>query len=109
MITTTVNEEGTLKVDITFTDEEDTTHELNTLTSVNWQLSDMSGNVINERSFANGLITSSPVMLTGDDLAIGSDGIYRTFALKIVYDSTNGTDLNSKEEIKFEITDLISV
>lgn len=109
MISIRPNENGTLKIEISFTDEEGVSHSLNSLTSVKWQLSDRAGNVINNRSFENGLITSNPVMLSGEDLAIGDSGSVRVFAVKIVYNSTNGNDLEEIEEEKFAIKDLVNV
>jgi len=106
MIDITVNKLGTLKIEIIFTDEDDVIHALSSATSVKWQLSDKEGNVIGTMSFANGLITESPVMLSCSDLEIGTDGDRRIFAVEIIYDSTNGTDLCGKEEFDFKLKDL---
>jgi hypothetical protein len=108
MITVTVNEEGTLKVVITFTDENDTEHDISSLTSVNWQLSDHCGTVIGTRTFANGLITANPVILSGDDLALSNTKKRRVFAVRIVYTSSSGAGLTANEELEFRINDLIN-
>ena len=103
------NEEGTLAFTVTFTDETGTEHDVASLTSARWQLSDEAGNVINNRSFANGLFTANPVILSGDDLAIGGNGTVRYFAVSIVYNSTSGSGLTANDEQKFNINDLINV
>ena len=93
---------------ITLTDENDIDHDLSSLTSVNWQLSDYDGNVIRDMTFENGLITENPVILTCKDLEIGSDGPYRIFAIKIVYNSSDGTGLCEKDEYRFKINNLVN-
>ena len=109
MTITRTNEAGSLILDIAFTDENGDTHVLSTLTSVRWQLTDERGNVINNNDFASNLITESPIVLTGDDLEIGSGGTIRFLGVKIVYNSSSGTGLTATEEHQFQIVDLKSI
>ena len=110
MITCTrANEGGTLAVTVTFTDETGTEQAISALTSARWQLSDKDGNVINSRSFANGLFTANPVILSGDDLAVGTNGTVRYFAVSIVYNSTSGTGLTANDEYKFTVQNLVNI
>ena len=108
MITINVNEEGTLKAVLTFVDEDGTDHDISSLTSVNWQLSDSNGTIINGRTFASNLITANPICLSGDDLAIPTANTIRVLAVRIVYTSSCGAGLTANEELKFLITDLVN-
>lgn len=108
----TVNERSTMSFDITVTDANGDPVSLDRLTSIRWQLSDISGNVINNRTFENGLITEGPVVLTDDDLAITTRSICdvkRAITVKVVYTSDLGPDLNATEEAQFIIDDLINI
>lgn len=106
---TSVNEEGSILVNIIITDSTGYVFPLESMESVRWQLSDKYGAIINNRTFDNGLITENPIVLTGDDLIIDDSGICRIVAVKIVYNSDIQENLNATEEGEFKINDLINI
>jgi len=108
MISAHVDEEGTMKFTITFEDESDVEWSIDSLTSASWQLSDYDGNIIGDMTFDNESILEIPVVLTCKDLAIGSNGPYRIFAVKIIYNSSDGIGLCNKQEYRFKINNLIN-
>jgi len=108
MISTHVNEEGTIRFTLTLVDDEGVEHNVSELTSANFQLSDLDGNVIPGLSFDENPMNENSVVLTCKDLAIGDYGTYRIFAIEMVYDSTYGDSLCAKEEIKFKINNLVN-
>lgn len=101
-------EEGTAKVTISsFTDE---SGESVTPSAVTWTLTDRSGNVINSRQNVSATAGASVVfLLTGDDLAIGSNGKMRVLQINATYDSDLGSDLVARAKATFTIDDYVAV
>lgn len=105
----TVNEKSTLKIGISLTDENGAVHDISSVISCRWQLSDSEGGVINNRSFENGLISASPIVLTGDDLVSAGRNGYLLLCVKIVYDSSSGTNLTATQEMPIRVIELVNV
>jgi len=106
-ITDTANEKSTFALELAITDENGDPLTPNTLT---WTLTNLAGNVINERAgieFATPASTVT-VVLTGDDLALPerADPL-RVVTLEGTYDSDLGNDLPLKEEVQFTIRNLV--
>ncbi len=101
-------EGGTGVVTLVFTDEDGNTV---VPTSLQWQLSDDRGNIINNNTFASNDFTGNTVVLQGDDLALQSpsDDGDRYFAVQGVYASSAGTGLPLKGEMKFTICNLLNI
>lgn len=101
-------EESTYVITIPFVDEDSNAV---TPTAATWTLSDQYGNVINSRTNVtiSPLSSSVDVVLSGDDLAIGSSGASRRFTVKATYDSSLGTGLKLNAEVTFVITNLVNV
>lgn len=101
-------EEGTYVVTAAFTDEDG---DAATPTSITWSLFDDRGEVINSRSNVAVATPASSVniVLTGDDLSIGSNGAYRQIVLSWVYDSDLGSDLVGRQVATFEIENIFGI
>lgn len=102
-------EEGTYHIVATFEDEDGTDL---APTTVNWTLSDMSGNIINARDDVSksSPATSTTITLAGTDLTIVSGQTSeRKFLIKWVYNSSYGNGLTDYEEAVFIIDDLKKV
>ncbi|HEY4690298.1 MAG TPA: hypothetical protein VIK33_13365 [Anaerolineae bacterium] len=108
-ITDTANEKSTFALELAITDENGDPLTPNTLT---WTLTDLAGNVINERA---GIEIATPastvtVVLSGDDLALPERAApLRVVTLEGTYDSDLGNDLPLKEEVQFPIRNLVKV
>jgi len=105
-LTTEPSEKGTYVITAAFTDENS---QAKIPTTLEWKLTDKSGNVINSRS----AVTLTPaasvsIVLSGDDLALSSlsDDGQRAFLLTGTYDSNLGSDLPIKEEARFTVANL---
>lgn len=106
-INTTIPEEGTIGFTCAFTDEAGTS---TVPDSITWTLTDDSGNVINSRSGVSKTPGASvDIVLSGDDLAIGSNGSRRRLLIEWAYTSDLGTSLPDKHEVTFKITDFLAV
>ena len=68
-----IAERGTAIVTISPVDDNGTALTFAQLTSPEWQLMNIDGTVINDRTFANTTMTSLQFVLSGDDLAIFGD------------------------------------
>ena len=68
-----IAERGTAIVTISPVDDNGTALTFAQLTSPEWQLMNIDGTVINDRTFANSAMTSLQFVLSGDDLAIFGD------------------------------------
>lgn len=68
-----IAEKGTAIVTISPVDDNGTSLTFAQLTSPEWQLMNIDGTVINDRTFANSAMTSLQFVLSGDDLAIFGD------------------------------------
>lgn len=77
--------------------------------SLQWQLMRKNGAVVNGRTFANGSLTGTHVVLTGNDLAMfgDGDGGVRVFSVQGEYDSSIGTGLKITGECIFKIESLL--
>ena len=96
------SEGSTLTVEVSFFDE----NELYVIPStITWNLSDIDGNIINDRSGV--VVETNPIILitlTGDDLLIEEDSdAIRVLTVMSIYNSNIGTDLSMTEDIKFKI------
>lgn len=78
--------------------------------SIAWTLTDDAGTVINSRTSVAVAVPAASVdiVLSGNDLKY-SDGRHRVLTVQAVYDSNLGSDLPLKDEVKFEIADLLIV
>ena len=107
-----VIEESTALFSMTFTDEEDVTIQASDITSLNWTLSDTEGNIINERSAVAIVSPTNPqeILLQGYDLIIsGSENEQRVLTIEGTYNSTNGSNLPIKDQVRFWIDNLVAV
>jgi hypothetical protein len=78
--------------------------------SVTWTLTNVRGVVIGSLENVNITpATSIKIVLTGDDLMIGSYGGKRIITIKAVYDSINGSGLLLKGCAMFDIDNLVVV
>jgi len=68
-----IAEKGTAIVTVSPVDDKGTSLAFAQLTSPEWQLMNIDGTVINDRTFANSAMTSLQFVLSGDDLAIFGD------------------------------------
>jgi|GEM_PF-4947157 len=68
-----IAEKGTAIVTISPVDDNGTALTFAQLTSPGWQLMDIDGTIINDRTFENSAMTSLQFVLSGDDLAIFGD------------------------------------
>ena len=97
---------------ITFTDEEDVVIQNADITALTWTLSDVDGIVINEKEDE---VIGSPtnpqeIVLQGDDLAItGTENVQRVLTIEGTYNSTNGSNLPIKDQVRFWIDNLAAV
>lgn len=107
LLSTLAVEESTYVITATFTDEDGTSV---VPSSVTWTLTDNRGNVINSRSAVSATPAASiDIVLTGDDLAIGTNGTDRVVTIDATYNSDAGTGLKLKEECEFSIHNLLNV
>lgn len=80
--------------------------------SLTWTLTDLAGNVVNSRTAV--AITSAAtitIVLHGADLALGGllQGSARVVTIQGLYNSSLGSNLELKEQVLFEIYDLLVV
>lgn len=108
-VSASVNERSSILVTITLTDTAGTVHTIDSISSTEWQLSDIDGTIINNNSFGNSAADDNPIILSGEDLKLTNSGICRIFAVKIVYDSDIGIGLTGTQEAKFHINDLVNI
>lgn len=107
-LSTPAVERSTYAVGVTFTDDNGALVTPNS--GLTWTLTDDSGSVINSRSaVAITPATSVTIVLHGDDLAIGTNGRRRILYINGTYDSSLGSGLELKDEVRFEISDLVNV
>ena len=111
-------EGGTFAIEVSFYDEEP---KLVTPKSANWTLTDLLGNVINnkQRESISPLASTVTLTLEGDDLAIldtdarrqvnGCVVVPRMLLVEYVYDSDLGTDRTGRQQQGFYIKDLVAV
>jgi hypothetical protein len=101
-------EESTYAITVSWYDESDNAV---TPSAATWTLTDLNGNVINSRlAVAIGsLSTSNTIVLKGDDLAIGANGIDRQLLLEYTYTSDLGAGLPGKWAAQFVIAQLAYV
>lgn len=110
-ITTLVQEKGTAVFTVAFTDEDGSAV---TPGAATWTLTDKKGNAINSRTAVtiSPLSTSVTIVLSGDDLALGSETTSdheRHLTVEYTYTSSAGSDLPGKAVAIFHIEDLVAV
>ena len=101
-------EEATYIVVASFTDENGVAVVPSAIT---WSLYDDRGQVINNRenvSIATPAATVN-IVLTGDDLAVGTDGTYRQIAVRWTYNSSLGSGLVGRGVANFRIEEVPGV
>lgn len=108
ILSTLAPEEGTYVIGVAFADENADPVIPNA--GATWTLTDVSGNVINSRS-AVGITEAASVdiVLSGNDLAIGTNGRKRVLTVFYTYDSDAGSNLPMYQECEFTIADLLMV
>jgi len=79
--------------------------------SVVWSLTDIPGNLINNRDeVIETPSTTIYITLSGDDLAIEDDSdVVRVITIKAIYDSDIGTDLPLIEDYRFKINNVRAI
>jgi hypothetical protein len=101
------NERSTYAITLTFRDEAGT---LVTPTAATWTLTDDGGAVINGRlDVPLSAASSVVVVLSGADLAVGSDRNRRVLTVEATYTSSLGSGLPLVDEVRFAITPLVGV
>lgn len=96
-----VNERSTLVLELII---KDSTGTVVVPTATNWQLQKLDGTIVNNRSFANGSLSGTTIVITDDDTALDSTGdIKRILAVEALYDSAIGSDLKITGEIMIYI------
>lgn len=106
-LATLIPEKGTARFTATFTDD---TGSAATPTAVTWTLTDKIGNVINSREDVTATAGSTvTIVLSGADLAIGSNGRDRILTIEGTYNSDAGSGLPLKTEAHFQLYDLKAV
>lgn len=103
-------ERSTYIITASFTDEDGDPVTPNA--PLTWTLTDRDGNVINSRSAVTiAPDTSVDIVLTNNDLAIGTGASSRMYVLLIegTYDSTLGSGLSLRDEARFTIDNLVKV
>ena len=103
-------EKGTYVITASFYDDTETLVTPNS--GLTWTLTDVNGNVINSRSAV--AITSAStvyVVLTNNDLALGTGtrNAIRCLLITGTYDSTRGSGLAIRDQVIFEIDNLVAV
>ena len=107
-----VIEGSTALFSITFTDEEDVVIQDADITALTWTLSDVDGVVINEKEDEAIVSPTNPqeILLQGDDLAItGTENVQRVLTIEGTYNSTNGSNLPIKDQVRFWVDNLAAV
>ena len=107
VISTHARERGHYTVSITFYDEDNA---LVTPTNLLWTLTDMDGNVINNRD----AVTVTPSESTENDILGSADTVIvagqineRLFLAEWIYNSTYGTGITSKKQAIIVIDDIL--
>ena len=90
-----IAEKGTAIVTVSPVDDNGTALTFEQLTSPEWQLMNIDGTVINDRTFANSAMTSLQFVLSGDDLAIFGDSDRGNRVLSFSAQYTGTLDDNS--------------
>lgn len=100
-------EESTYVVTVAFRDESGASV---IPTAVTWTLTNEIGTVINSRDDVVATPASSiNIVLTGDDLSVGENGVKRILVVSATYNSTYGTGLSLKAAATFDIENLVAV
>jgi hypothetical protein len=106
-------EEGAFTITASFTDEDDQAVTPND--GLVWHLTDKDGNVINSREDVALVEASSiDITLSGDDLAFqaaeaGLEKVLRILTLEGTYNSSKGSNLPLKDEVKFYVDALVYI
>ncbi|HDM76324.1 MAG TPA: hypothetical protein ENG51_07620 [Deltaproteobacteria bacterium] len=107
-LTTHAVEKSTFVITVAFQDEQGNSVTPNELT---WTLTDMNGNVINNRDQVSITPASSvDIVLSGDDLALEGDAPeLRVLTVEGTYSSDLGSDLPIKDSVRFIVDNLVAV
>lgn len=107
-LTTRAVEKSTFIITAAFTDEDDAAVVPNSIT---WSLTDKDGNVVNSRSAESETpATSVDIVLGGDDLALTEHADNeRILTVETDYDSSLGSGLALRDEVRFRIAPLANV
>lgn len=107
-ITDEIAEEGSVGFVFTFTDENGDSMVPG---AIAWTLTSDGGTVINSREnvSVDTPAASTTIILSGDDLAIGTNGTRRKILLAYTYTSDLGNDLPGRFEASFQIRNLTAV
>ena len=107
-LTTHAVEKSTFVITVAFQDEQGNSVTPNELT---WTLTDMNGNVINNRDQVSITPDSSvDIVLSGDDLALEGDAPeLRVLTVEGTYSSDLGNDLPIKDSVRFIVDNLVAV
>ena len=102
-----VNEKSTKVIPVSFQDEDEAAVTPN---SISWTLTNETGTIINSRENVSVTPASTiNIVLSGDDLAIGDNGMSRRLLVYALYDSAYGSDLSLRAVAKFDINNLVAV
>ena len=108
-LTAVAGEESTYVIEVAFEDETGAAVIPNT-SSIKWTLTDTYGNVINSRNqVAVASASTINIVLSGDDLSIGTSGLTRVILIEATYNSSLGSNLPLREEVRFNIADYVKV
>jgi hypothetical protein len=109
LLSTLAVEKSTYPITISFFDEDGAAVVPNAST-ITWSLFDSGGNVINERTNVPAVSAASiTIVLSGNDLALGSYGSLRVLKVECLYNSDLGSNLPLKDSVSFRIEDLVGV
>ncbi|MCE5192098.1 MAG: hypothetical protein LLG08_10135 [Actinomycetia bacterium] len=104
----TVNEDGTIIIDVAFFDEDEVAC---IPESAAWSLYDDNGTIINSRSDVaiSPLADTVHIVLSGDDCQVlgSADSLDRILFIEWTYNSTLGSDLTGTEEVLFSVKNTI--
>jgi len=104
-LSTTLTEQNTAKITVTFADENGDAVTPETLT---WTLKSAGGTVINNREdvSVSPSGSSETIILSGDDLGVAvATGTRRILYVDYTYNSSNGTGLPGHDWVEFRIKD----
>ena len=105
-LTTNAIDESTYKLEVTCTDSAGSTVVPGSGT---WTMTNEDGDVVNSREDVElSVATTMTIVLSGDDIAF-ADGRKRVITFSITYSSDEGSNLPLREEVWFEITNLVKI
>jgi len=108
LLTSHAAEESTYAITAAFTDEAGDAVAPDTLT---WTLTNDAGTVINNREdeTVDSPASSETIVLSGNDLAVGGNGVVRILTIKGTYTSSLGSELPLTDQVTFIIDDFTAI